>query len=95
MGRELRGTFRVAGTADALAAARVLYRALGIDLRAAPGGEITVHRCFFSDYYSSPVCRLIASLDEGLFAGLSNGGQLAFTQRITEGNGCCKAHFRG
>jgi hypothetical protein len=93
MGRELRRTFRVRDTADALAAARVLYRALGIDLRAGPDGEITVRRCFFSAYYSAPVCRLIASLDEGLFAGLSDGGRLAFSQRITEGCECCRARL--
>ena len=80
MGQELRGMFRITTTAEALAAARVLYRALGIDLHATPTGEITVRRCFFSAYYAAPVCRLIASLDEGLFAGLSNGGRLAFTQ---------------
>jgi hypothetical protein len=95
MGEELRRAFRVTNTADAMAAARVLYRALGIDLRATPSGEITIHRCFFSQYYSSPVCQVIASLDEGLFAGLSGGGQLAFTRRITEGHGCCTAQFRG
>jgi hypothetical protein len=94
MGQELRRTFRIANTGDALAAARVLYRALGIDLRATPAGKVTVHRCFFSDYYSSPVCQVIASLDEGIFAGLSGGGQLAFTRRITEGHECCKAEFR-
>jgi hypothetical protein len=91
MGQELRRTFRVTSTADALGAARVLYRALGIDLRATPDGEITVYRCFFSEYYSGPACRVIASLDEGLFAGLSGGGRLAFYRRITEGHECCKA----
>ena len=94
IGQELGRTFRVANTADALAAARLLYRALGIDLRATPAGEVTVHRCFFSEFYSSPVCQVIASLDKGLFAGLSDGGQLSFTQRITEGSDCCKADFR-
>jgi len=94
MGAELRGTFRITNTADALAAARVLYRALGIDLQATADGKVTVRRCFFSEFYSGPVCRLIASLDEGLFAGLSGGGQLSFTQRITERNSCCEAHFR-
>jgi hypothetical protein len=94
MGQDLRRAFRVANTSDALAAARVLYRALGIDLQAAGGGEIVVRRCFFSQHYSGAVCQVIASLDEGLFAGLSNGGQLAFYQRITEGHECCQAHFR-
>lgn len=95
MGRELRATFRITTTGEALRAARLLYRALGIDLRATPGGEVTVCRCFFSAYYEAPVCRLIASLDAGLFAGLSNGGRLTFTERITEGSCCCKAHLRG
>jgi hypothetical protein len=95
MGEGLRRAFRVTNTADAMAAARVLYRALGIDLRATTSGEITIHRCFFSQYYSGPVCQVIAALDEGLFAGLSGGGQLAFTRRITEGHGCCTAQFRG
>jgi hypothetical protein len=98
MGGELRRAFRITSTADALAAAEVLYRALGIDLRATPqgecGAEVTVRRCLFSDYYSGSVCRLIASLDGGLFAGLSDGGQLAFNQRITEGCESCKAEFR-
>jgi hypothetical protein len=93
MGQELRRTFRVTSTADALAAARVLYRALEIDLRATAEGEITVARCFFSQCYSGPVCRVIASLDEGLFAGVSGGGRLAFSQRITEGHKCCQAFF--
>jgi hypothetical protein len=91
MGRDLRRAFRVTSTADALAAARVLYRALGIELTATAAGEIMIRRCFFSEFYSSPVCGLIASLDQGLFAGLSDGGRLAFTQRITEGNPCCSA----
>jgi hypothetical protein len=94
MGSDLRSAFRITNAADALSAARVLYRALGIDLQASPDGEVTVLRCTFSDYYSSPVCGLIASLDEGLFAGLSGGGRLSFTQRITEGRECCKATLR-
>jgi hypothetical protein len=93
MGEELRRTFRVTSPAEGFAAARVLYRGLGIDLQATPDGEITVHRCFFSSYYSAPVCRLIASLDAGVFAGLLDGGCLAFSERITEGHGCCRAHF--
>jgi hypothetical protein len=94
MGSDLRSAFHITNTAGALSAARVLYRALGIDLQASPAGDVTVLRCFFGDYYSSPVCELIASLDEGLFAGLAGGGRLLFTQRITDGCQCCKAEFR-
>ena len=98
MGANLRHAFRITNDAEALAAAKVLYRALGIHLSASPrgqsGAEVTVRRCFFSDYYTRDTCRLIASLDAGLFAGLSGGGRLEFYRRITEGATCCKAHFR-
>jgi hypothetical protein len=91
MGGDLRAAFRVSDASGALAAARVLYRALNIDLTTNATGEIVIRRCFFSGFYSGPVCHLIASLDQGLFAGLSGGCRLTFTQRITEGRPCCLA----
>jgi len=66
---------------------------LGIDFLGEPDGSMVMTRCFFSDYYSSPVCRLISSLDEGLLVGLAGGGRLSFSQRITEGHECCRAHL--
>jgi len=91
IGSDLRHSLHVQTASEALAAARLLYRAIGIELATTATGEITVQRCFFSDFYSAPVCRLIASLDQGLFAGLSAGGRLTFTERITEGRPCCRA----
>jgi hypothetical protein len=32
-------------------------------------------------------------LDAGLLAGLSDGGRLVFSQRITEGYACCRARL--
>lgn len=52
-----------------------------------------IRRCFFSSCYTEEVCRLISSLDEGLAAGLSGGGKLSFTQRITDGGSCCKGYL--
>jgi len=56
--------------------------------------EITVTRCFFADYYTEPVCRVIAALDAGLAAGLFGGASFEFTQRLTEGKPCCRAILR-
>jgi hypothetical protein len=97
MGEELRRTFGITKTAEALATVELLYRALGItlhvELRGGSTAEVTVRRCLFSEYYSASVCQLVASLDDGLFSGLS-GGRLEFHRRITEGDGYCTASFR-
>lgn len=93
IGSELRRVLRLATMADAMAAARVLYRGLGIDFRGTPSGDVLVASCFFSDFYSRDVCRVIAALDDGFVAGLAGGGRLIFLQRITEGYDHCRACF--
>ena len=77
-----------------MAAARVVYGLLDIDLRGNGRGEITVRRCPFSKVYSAEVCRLVGALDSGLLAGLSGADRLEFTQRITEGAPACLARLR-
>jgi hypothetical protein len=72
---------------------RVLYRILDIDLQGDARGEVVISRCYFSRFYSAEVCRLMSAMDRGLFAGLSNGGELTFSSRITQGQPCCRAHF--
>jgi len=94
LGAGMRRALGVRTTAEALTAARVLYRAVGIDFRAA-GDEVVVRRCYFSARYSADVCRLMSALDCGVLAGLSGGGRLEFTDRLTEGHDCCRARFRG
>jgi hypothetical protein len=76
-----------------MTAARLLYRFIGIDFRGSSGGEVRVTSCFFSDYYTPSVCRLISSLDDGLLSGLAGGGSLTFQRRLTEGHPCCEARF--
>lgn len=90
LGQELRRTLKVRTNEDVLDAARILYRMIGIDIRGTGSGEIAVSRCYFSKFYSSEVCKTIASLDEGLLAGLSGGAELKFLQTITEGNSSCR-----
>jgi hypothetical protein len=93
LGARLRAGLRLRSTEDAMAAARVVYGLLDIDFRGTGNGEITVRRCPFSEVYSAEVCRLVGALDSGLLAGLSGGGRLEFTQRITEGAPCCLARL--
>jgi len=90
MGRDLRNQFRIKSFAEAMEMSRIIYRLLGIDYSGRGDGEVIIRSCFFSRYYSAPVCRIIAGLDEGLAAGLTDGARLIFKQRITEGlPECC------
>ena len=93
MGQMHRKLLRLNTVQDVMDIGRVLYRILDIDLRGDARGEIVISRCYFSRFYSAEVCRLMSAMDRGLFAGLSNGGELAFTSRITDGQPCCRAHF--
>ncbi len=93
MGQRYEKWLRLSTVADVMAAGRVLYRILATDFHGDAHGDIVIQRCYFSQFFSSDVCRLMSAMDAGLFAGLSNGGELTFTQRITEGRPCCRAHF--
>jgi len=92
-GRRIRKLLRVETEAEALAAARLLYRSLGIDFSGKPGGEISIRRCYFAERYTPGVCRLVSALDEGVLAGLHGGGRLEFRSRLTEGAAACLAKF--
>ena len=93
LGSRLRQKFGVKTTKDVMTACRIIYKCLGIDFKGTEKGEITICRCFFSGFYSEEVCGVISCVDKGLVAGLSGGGKLSFTQKITEGMDCCKAEF--
>lgn len=93
MGEKLRQDFRVKTPADVILLSKILYRILRIEFNANPAGEVIIERCFFSQFYTPQVCEIISSLDEGVAAGLSVGGRLVFSERITEGKSCCRATF--
>jgi hypothetical protein len=93
LGEELRRTLHVRDIEDVMAASKVLYRVLGIEFQGNQQGEVVIPRCFFSSFYSPQICQLISALDEGVAAGLSDGGRLTFHQRITQGRDCCRARF--
>ncbi len=93
LGNIYRKKFHIATLTEAMDACRILYRILGIDFRSTEDGKIEIRSCYFSTYYTASTCRLISFLDAGLMAGLSGGGRLNFSQRITEGYHCCCAEF--
>jgi hypothetical protein len=93
LGKRIREDFGLHTTQEIMEMSRILYQTLGIDFEGDLSGEVTIKKCFFSDYYSPQVCRVISSLDEGIAAGLSDGGRLSFSKRITEGNPCCRARL--
>lgn len=93
LGEQLRREFRVKSPREVLQTLELLYGLLGIEFQCDGGGQVVMNRCYFSRFYTSQVCGVISSLDEGMAAGLSEGGSLAFYQRITEGSSCCRARF--
>lgn len=93
LGQNIRRIFCLEGPDEIMEMTRILYQILGIDFLGETCGDVTIKSCIFSKYYSPRVCRLISSLDEGLAAGISGGGSLIFSQRITEDKDCCRARF--
>jgi hypothetical protein len=96
MGADAREQLGVGDSADDLErAARLLYRALGIDftLERRADGTMTmhVHRCALAGHYSEEACRILSAADEGVVAGLSPGYKMRFEQRMTAGPAECLA----
>ena len=72
----------------------ILYRNIHITMDGRLPGEITVSSCYFSRFYTPKQCALMSYVDSGIIAGLFGGGNLKFTERITEGSGRCTAVFK-
>jgi hypothetical protein len=92
-GERWRKRFRPSGANDVMKAAKVLYRAIGIEFHGTARGDVEIRACFFSRYYDPGTCRTISGLDAGLMAGLSGGGGFVFSRRITEGHASCRARL--
>lgn len=90
-GARWRKRLRVSGVEDVMAAAKTLYRGIGIEFEGDNRGEAEIGACYFSRIYDPRTCRTISGLDAGLMAGLSGGGAFVFSRRITEGHATCRA----
>jgi len=93
LGERLRRALKLRTPRQVLAISKILYSALGIGFEGRDTGEVTICRCYFSGFYSADTCRVMSSADAGVAAGLSGGGRLAFSQRITEGGDACRARL--
>ena len=93
LGRRCGRLVGVRGMEDTMAIGRLLYRILDIEFHGDSEGEVRISRCHFSHFYSPEVCQVMSAMDWGILAGLSNGGELLFTSRITAGQTCCRARF--
>ncbi|MBN2383363.1 hypothetical protein JXQ70_10810 [bacterium] len=91
LGQKLRSIFRIRTRKDVLILCEILYQTLKIEFSGQESGEVTIKRCFFSQWYTPEVCDIISALDQGVIAGISAGGSLVFHERITDGKPCCRA----
>jgi len=94
LGGKLRKWFSVDTMEEVMELGQILYRAIGVEIQGDTQGDVTVKRCYFSQFYSGPVCDLISAMDDGVFSGLSGGGRLVFSQRLSEGRECCRARLQ-
>lgn len=92
-GTNIRKQWRISDTPRMMEVGRMLYGFLGIKFHGTSEGLVEITKCLFSDFYSAETCRVISSLDGGMIAGLSAGGTLVFSRRITEGFHSCRANF--
>jgi hypothetical protein len=93
LGEKYARLLHIRNQAEMMVIGRLLYAMLEIDFQSNAQGEVVMRRCYFSQFYSGRICRVMSAMDRGLFAGLSHGGQLRFAARITEGSPCCLARF--
>lgn len=94
LGWKVRKWFGIDTIEQVMEIGRILYRAIGVEFQGDAQGHITVKRCYFSKFYSGPVCDLVSAMDEGVFSGLSGGCRLVFSERLTEGSACCRAELQ-
>ena len=94
LGAKIRKWFGVDALEEVMALGRILYEAIGVDMRGDSQGNMAVKNCYYSQFYSGRVCGLISAMDDGVFSGLSGGGRLVFSERLTEGKGSCRAKLQ-
>ncbi len=92
LGRACKRLALIGTVRDAMALGRVLYRLLDIEFQS-DGECVVISRCYFSRFYSDQICQVMSAMDRGLLAALSDGRQLIFSARITEGMAQCRARL--
>lgn len=95
MGREARERLRIGDKIeDTIAAARILYKILGIDFTIEKKDHdmiFKVHSCALSNRYTPETCQIMSAADKGVLKGLNENLDLDFKNMITEGAEECTA----
>ena len=94
MGSEIKKRLNVKNVNDAIIAARIIYKVLGINFTVEKRGKDIILRiisCELSTLYSAETCRIMSAVDEGVLKGLNDKIDMNFTTRITEGAEECAA----
>ncbi|MCC8047119.1 MAG: hypothetical protein LIP12_16805 [Clostridiales bacterium] len=94
LGSHLRRWLNPKDKKDCFSVIALLYRNIGIQIDEETPGAFCVCKCYFSDFYTPEICSVISAIDQGIFAGIYQGGKLTFHERITGGCAVCRAVFR-
>ncbi len=94
MGCDTRKRLGVKTIKDAILAARILYKILGINFTTEDNGEniiLRIKSCELANQYSPETCKIMSAADEGVLNGLNKKLGMKFIKRITEGAEECTA----
>lgn len=79
---------------DTIAAARILYKVLGIKFQVEKQGKnmiLRVNSCSLALQYTPETCKIMSAADKGVLNGLNSNMDMEFVDRITEGAKECTA----
>lgn len=94
MGRDTRKRLGVKTIKDAILAAHILYKVLGINFTTEENGDhiiLRIKSCELANQYSLETCKIMSAADEGVLNGLHKKLGMKFIKRITEGAEECTA----
>jgi hypothetical protein len=94
MGLNIKKRLNVKDIDDAIIAARIIYRVLGINFTVEENGKdilLRIKSCELASLYTSQTCEIMSATDEGVLKGLNDKMSMKFLTRITEGADECTA----
>lgn len=94
LGHEARELLNIESIEDAFAAAKILYKVLGIEFNIKYEQKniiLYINSCALAEQYSAETCIIMSSADKGILKGLNEGLDMEFIDRITTGAEKCKA----
>jgi hypothetical protein len=94
MGCEAKDRLNVKTINDAVVAAHIIYKILGINFTVEKKEQqlvFNINSCDLASQYSAETCKIMSATDEGVLKGLNSNMDMKFKTRITEGAKECTA----